>query len=65
MNRNDKALLDKQLWGVNPEPPGLIGLALVGVFLGGLVIGSFLFARESRHTQAASHNITGTISQSQ
>ncbi len=61
MNRRDKALLDRQLWSVHPEPPRLIGLALLAVFLGGIVIGSVLFTRESRRTLALSHDITGTI----
>jgi hypothetical protein len=61
MDRRDKTLLDKQLWGVNPYPPSLSGLALVAVFLGGIVIGSVLFAREVKHSRTLSHDITGTV----
>jgi hypothetical protein len=62
MDRNDKALLDRQLWGVAPHPPSLIGLAFAAVFFGGLVIGSFLFARAERHARLNSTDVTGTIS---
>ncbi len=62
MDRRDKTLLDKQLWGVNPNPPSLIGLALVAVFMGGIAIGSFLFAREYRQARAISNDVTGSIS---
>jgi hypothetical protein len=63
MNRQDKALLDKQLWGANPDRPGggLFGLALVAVFVGGIIIGSVLFAREVKQARPASHDITGSI----
>jgi len=62
MDRHDKALLDKQLWGVNPNPPSLIGLLLAAVFLGGIIIGSFLFAREVRQARANMNDVTGSIS---
>ena len=62
MNRREKTLLDKQLWGVHPHPPSLIGLAFVAVFLGGLVIGSVLFAREYKQSRATSTDVTGSIS---
>ncbi len=61
MNRRDKSLLDKQLWGVNPTPPSLAGLALVVIFLSGVIIASFLFAREYKQTRAVSNDVTGTI----
>lgn len=67
INRHDKAFLDKQLWGIDPNPPSLIGLGFAVIFLSGLVIGSVLFAREygqihRTSTQAASGDVTGSIS---
>lgn len=62
MDRRDRTLLDKQLWGVNPQPPTLIGLGFLVVFLGGIFIGAFLFARDYKQTSAASTDITGSIS---
>jgi hypothetical protein len=62
MDRRDKVLLDKQLWGVNPNPPSLIGLAFTAVFLGGIIIGSVLFAREVRQARANLNDVTGSIS---
>jgi hypothetical protein len=61
LNRHDKTLLDKQLWGVNPTPPSLIGLAMVAVFFGGLVIGSVMFSHERKQTREISGDITGSI----
>jgi hypothetical protein len=52
MNRRDKVLLDKQLWGVNPTPPSFAGVALVVMFVSGIIIGSVLFAREHKQTHA-------------
>jgi hypothetical protein len=62
MDRRDKALLDRQLWGVNPTPPSLAGVALVAMFVSGMIIGSVLFAREYKQTRAVSTDVTGTIS---
>jgi hypothetical protein len=62
IDRHDKALLDKQLWGVDPHPPSLLGLGFAVVFLGGIIIGSVLFAREYKQTHAISTDVTGTIS---
>jgi hypothetical protein len=62
INRHDKALLDKQLWAVDPHPPSRIGLAFAAVFLSGIIIGSVLFAREYRQAHANSNDVTGTIS---
>jgi uncharacterized membrane protein len=62
MDRHDKALLDKQLWGIDPPPPSLIGLAFVAVFLAGIIIGSVLFAREYEQAGATSIDVTGSIS---
>jgi hypothetical protein len=62
INRHDKAFLDKQLWGVDPHPPSLIGLGFAAIFLGGIVIGSVLFAREYSQTHPTSTDVTGTVS---
>ena len=62
MNRHEKALLDKQLWGVDPRPPSLIGWAFTAVFLGGIIIGSVLFAREHKRAHANLTDVTGSIS---
>ena len=67
INRHDKAFLDKQLWGIDPNPPSLIGLGFAVVFLSGLVVGSVLFAREygqihRTSTQATAGDVTGSIS---
>jgi len=62
MDRRDKALLDKQLWGVDPHPPSRMGLALVAVFLGGIAIGSILFARDYKQAHADLNDVTGSIS---
>jgi hypothetical protein len=65
MNQRDQELLDKQLWGVNPSPPGnggLIGLAFAVVFLVGIALGDILFARDSKQIQIASHDAAAAIS---
>jgi hypothetical protein len=62
MDRRDKRLLDKQLWGVDPRPPSLIGLAFAAAFVGGMLIGSIFFAREYKQTHAISTDVTGSIS---
>jgi hypothetical protein len=64
MNRRDKALLNKQLWGVAARPPSRIGLALVAVFLGGILIGSTLFGRGSSGPAVAANDVTGSITKS-
>ena len=61
MNRRDKALLDKQLWGANPTPPSLAGLALIAMFVSGVIIGSVLFGREYKQSHTVSTDITGTV----
>ena len=61
MDRRDKKLLDKQLWGVDPYPPSLIGLAFAAAFFGGIFIGSVLFSPGHKQTRAASSDVTGTI----
>ncbi len=48
MDQRDQELLDKQLWGVSPAPPGnegLIGIAFLAVLFVGIAIGAILFAK--------------------
>lgn len=46
MNRRDRELLDRQLKRLQPLPPrnGIIMLTIVGVYIAGMSVGSFLFA---------------------
>ena len=65
MDRRDQELLDKQLWGVSPNPPrngDIIGVAFVAVFLAGIAIGEILFAHDSKQIQIASHDGAAAIS---
>jgi hypothetical protein len=60
MDERDQELLDKQLWGVSPTPRpsgGVLILAFIAVFLGGLVVGSVLFAQNGKQTQMTSYDI--------
>ena len=64
MDQRDQELLDKQLWGVSPAPPGnegLIGIAFLAVLLLGIAIGAILFANERRQIQTASHDMTAAL----
>ena len=65
MDRHDRELLDKQLWGVSRSPPrngGIIGLGFVMAFFAGIAIGDILFAHESKQMQIASHDAVAAIS---
>ena len=65
MNRRDLELLDKELWGISPSPPGsgsFIGVAFVTVFLVGIAVGGILFTQDSKQTQIASHDAVTAIS---
>ena len=58
MDQRDQELLDKQLWGVSPAPPGnesLIGIAFLAVLLVCIAIGATLFASERKQMQTAPH----------
>jgi hypothetical protein len=64
MDQRDQELLDKQLWGVNPEPPrsgSLISLAFIAAFIVGMAIGSLLFSHDTKSTQIASHDATNAF----
>jgi hypothetical protein len=62
MNRRDQELLDKQLH-VAPRHDGIMMLAIVAVFLGGMALGGFLsaFSSEPGPTQIASNDMTAAI----
>ncbi len=66
MDKRDRELLDKQLWGVSPSPSrntGIAGLEFALVFLVGIAIGSLLFAYERKQImQIASYDMTAAIS---
>ncbi len=51
MNRRERELLDRQLWGVHSSAPvqggGPLSFAFIAVFLGGLLLGGWLFAHIS------------------
>lgn len=63
MNQRDLELLDKELWGVSPNPPrsgNPIIVALLAIFLAGVAVGGVLFTREP--IQTASHDALAAIS---
>ena len=63
MNRRDRELLDKQLWGVSPRSPRAGSarvVALAVVFLVGLAAGDALFSPQ--HEGARTASIEGPIS---
>jgi len=62
MDRRDKRLLDKQLWGIDPYPPSIIALGFATVFIGGIFIGSVLFGHEHKQSQVDMTDVTGSIS---
>ena len=64
MNQHDQELLDKQLWGVSPNPSSgrdALGLVLIA-FVGGLLMGGILFAHKSEQTQMATHDAAIVLS---
>ena len=64
MDQRDQELLDKQLWGVSPAPPGnesLIDIAFLAVLLVGIAIGATLFASERKQMQAAPHDVAAAL----
>ena len=54
MDRRDQELLDKQLWGVSPQPPGsggALGFIALATFCAGIAIGSLLFTHPPKSPQ--------------
>jgi hypothetical protein len=60
MNRRDQQLLKKQFRWLNPSPPnpGVIVLAMAGVFVSGIFLGGSLFGPEREPIQIVSNDAT-------
>ena len=56
MDERDQELLEKQMRGCQPPPPGNVAQTLVGavLFVSGLILGSLLFAPTER-TESVSY----------
>jgi hypothetical protein len=51
MNQRDLELLDKELWGVSPNPRlerGALGVMVIVAFVGGLLMGGTLVCAQIR-----------------
>ena len=58
MNKRDRELLDKQLWGASPKPPrtdGILSVLVIVVFFAGLASGDILFAQPKDPMPAVSN----------
>ena len=65
MNQRDLELLDKELWGVSPNPRlerGAFGLMVIVAFVGGLLMGGTLFAHKYEKTQMTSYDAASVLS---
>lgn len=65
MDRRDVELLDKELWGVSPNPSpnaAIIGLIAVAIFFVGIAIGGLFFGHVSKQVQIMSHDAIAAIS---
>lgn len=64
MNKRDQELLDKQLRRIVPPArrDGILILAVVVVFFGGLALGAILFPREINSAQIASNDASASVS---
>jgi|GEM_PF-427671 hypothetical protein len=65
MNQRDLELLDKELWGVGPNPRlerGALGLMVIVAFVGGLLMGGNLFAHKYEKTQMTSYDAASVLS---
>ena len=57
MDKRDRELLDKQLWGVSPSPPHSgIMIGFIAVFLVGIGIGDILSKAKQANTNYAAVN---------
>jgi hypothetical protein len=58
MDERDQELLERQMRGFQPPPPGNIAQTLVGavLFVSGLILGSLPFAPTERTEYAASYS---------
>ena len=65
MDERDQELLERQMRGCQPPPPGNVAQTLVGavLFVSGLILGSLLFAPTERTEYAASYSSMLTSSQ--
>jgi hypothetical protein len=64
MDERDQELLERQMRGCQPPPPGNVAQTLVGAvpFVSGLILGSLLFAPTERTEYAASYSSQHTTS---
>jgi hypothetical protein len=64
MDRHDQELLDRQLGHLTPPPrsDGVLILAILAVFFGGMALGGFLFGYESGPTRLAANNAPPAMS---
>jgi hypothetical protein len=60
MDQRDQDLLDKQLHGLQPSPrnDGVMMVAILAVFFGGMALGGFLFGYAGEPTQQIAANDT-------
>ena len=67
MNQRDLELLDKELWGVSPNPRlerGALGLLVIMAFVGGLLMGGTLFAHKYEKTSYDAAGVLSLLSKS-
>ena len=64
MDQHDQELLDKQLGRLVPPArnDGVLFLAVLAVFFGGMALGGFLFGYESGPTRIAANNAPPALS---
>jgi hypothetical protein len=64
MNQRDRELLEKQVGRIAPSPHanGIIILAILAVFFGGMAAGGFLFGNKNVPILVASNDAAATMS---